>query len=240
MVFADILNRADGRRRRLVFYNVEDHERTEQIIDYVGVHNVIIEYSTDDRFPPSSVAIRRGNETLAVDDIEAVATYITAWEAGLAGGDDQPTLFACLDETVFRSSNKRQLVLASRLIETRAATVGHGRLSAGFQQLSLVEPQLSFYNQLPAAVTVSVYGEADWTPPAGATIEAYTPTVASHADYWWVLFDGTDRVEQHAALIAKETSPGEYTGFWTYRQSVVEELRGVVDSLAVRRVTAGD
>jgi len=240
MVFADILDRADSRRRRLVFYNVEDRKRTEAIIDYIGVHDVIIEYSTDERLPPSSVAVRQGNETLALDHIEAVSTYITAWEAGVVSDYGQPTLFAALDETTFRSSNKRQLVLASRLIETRATTVGDGRLSAGFQRLSLVEPQLAFYSQLPESIRVTVYGEADWTPPAGVPIEAYTPTVASHADYWWVIFDGTDHAGQHAALIAKENSPGEYTGFWTYRQSVVEELRGVVDSLPVRRVTTED
>ena len=182
MVFADVLDRVDRRRRRLVFYNVEDHERTEPIIDYVGVHDVIIEYATDERVPPSSTAVRRGNETLVVDDIESVATYITAWEAGLASDHEQPALFATLDETVFGSSNKRQLVLASRVIETRAVTIGHG-------------------------------------------------------DYWWVIFDGTDHAGHHAALIAKEDSPGEYTGFWIYRQSVVDELRGVVDSLGARRVT---
>ena len=48
MGFADILDRADGRRRRLVFYNVEDRKRTEPIIDYVGVHDVIIEYATEE------------------------------------------------------------------------------------------------------------------------------------------------------------------------------------------------
>ena len=84
MGFEEVLDRVDGRRRRLVFYNVEDHEPTEPIIDYVGVHDVIIEYATDEGVPPSSVAVRRGNETLAVDDIEAVSNYITAWEAGLA------------------------------------------------------------------------------------------------------------------------------------------------------------
>ena len=126
------------------------------------------------------------------------------------------------------------------MIETRAATLGHGRLAAGFQQLSLVEPQLPFYTRLPESVTVSVYGEADWSPPADATIDAYSPTGASHADYWWVIFDGTDCAEHHAALIAKEESPGEYTGFWSYRQSVVDKLRSVVDSLGAHRVTATD
>src|SRR6056297_3042792 len=115
MVFGEILAGIDGRRRRLVFYNVETNaEHCDRIIDYVGVHDVIIEYTTDERFPTSTVTI------------ETVAEYIDAWESNLAGIGDQPALFGALDETLFRSSNKRQLLLASRLIETRAAQVGGG------------------------------------------------------------------------------------------------------------------
>jgi len=238
MVFGGILDGIDGRRRRLVFYNVETSaEHCDRIIDYVGVHDVIIEYTTDERFPESTVAIENGDETLSVDDIETVAEYIDAWESSLTGIGDQPALFGALDETLFRSSNKRQLLLASRLIETRAAQVGDGRLSAGFQRLSLAEPQLSFYTALPSDITVSLYGEPDWTPPADTGIEAYTPMAGTHADYWWVIFDGTAKQSQHAALLAEEQSSGEYTGFWTYRESIVDSLREVVDGLDVRRVT---
>ncbi|MEA1932330.1 MAG: hypothetical protein U9O06_12390 [Euryarchaeota archaeon] len=241
MVFGDILARIEGRRRRLVFYNVETSaDYCDRIIDYVGVHDVVIEYTTDERFPESTVAIENGEETLSNDDIESVAEYIDAWESNLATVGDQPELFGALDETLFRSSNKRQLLLASRLIETRAAQVGSGRLSAGFQQLSLTQPQLSFYTALPADITVSVYGDPDWTPPADTGIEAYAPTDETHGDYWWIIFDGTAKQSQHAALLAEEQSPGEYTGFWTYRESIVESLREVVDGLDVRRVTGGN
>ena len=241
MVFGEILADIDGRRRRLVFYNVEGNtDRCDRIIDYVGVHDVIIQYTTDERFPESTVAIENGEETLSVDNIETVAEYIDAWESSLGGVGDQPALFGALDETLFRSSNKRQLLLASRLIETRAAQVGHGRLSAGFQQLSLAHPQLSLYTALPFDITVTLYGEPDWTPPAGTGIEAYAPTAETHADYWWVLFDGTAEQKQHAALLAEEQSPGKYTGFWTYRESIVDSLREVVDGLDVRRVTSGN
>jgi|GEM_PF-234802 hypothetical protein len=239
MVFGEILAGIEGRRRRLVFYNVEGNtDRCNRIIDYVGVHDVIIEYTTDDRFPESTVAIETGEETLSVDDIETVADYIDAWESELTGIGDQPALFGALDETVFRSSNKRQLLLASRLIETRAAQVGGGRLSAGFQQLSLAQPQLSFYTALPSDITVALYGDPDWTPPADTGIEMYAPTAETHADYWWVIFDGIAQQGQHAALLAEEQSPGEYTGFWTYRKSVVDSLREVVDRLDVRQVTS--
>src|SRR6056297_2612737 len=127
MVFGEILDGIDRRRRRLVFYNVETSaEHCDRIIDYVGVHDLIIEYTTDERVPESTVAIENGGETLSVDDVETVAVYIDAWESGLRDIGDQPALFGALDETLFRSSNKRQLLLASRLIETRAAQVGGG------------------------------------------------------------------------------------------------------------------
>jgi len=239
MVFGEILDGIDRRRRRLVFYNVETSaEHCDRIIDYVGVHDLIIEYTTDERVPESTVAIENGGETLSVDDVETVAVYIDAWESGLRDIGDQPALFGALDETLFRSSNKRQLLLASRLIETRAAQVGGGRLSAGFRRLSLAQPQLSFYTALPSGITVSLYGELNWTPPADAEIEVYEPTTETDADYWWVIFDGIAQQGQHAALLAEQETPGEYTGFWTYHASIVDSLREAVDGLDVRRVTS--
>ena len=69
-----------------------------------------------------------------------------------------------------------------------------------------------------------------------ATLTVYDPDTPSHADYWWVLFDGTDTPTQHAALLAEQTVDGSYTGFWTYRPSLVEEIRAVVDSLDVVQI----
>jgi len=238
MVFTDILGRVEGRRRTLVFYNAEDlSEEIDRIVEYVGAHDVDISYTTDAGMPDSVVVVRDGHRTLSVDKIEAVYEYLVAWESEMAGSDQLPSLFAALDETVFRSKNKRQLVLASRLIENRAATIGDGHLSAGFQQLSRARAQLPFYQNLPPTVTISLYGTPDWTPPADSSIEAYEPAFEDHDDYWWVIYDGTDQPQHHAALLAEEHNPGEYTGFWTYRRSIVEALRRVVDSLDVRRVT---
>ena len=231
MAFDDVLDRVDGRRRRLVFYNAESRDLCERVIDYVGVHDVDIEYVDAVDEPASTVAVLDDNTRLASDDIEAVAAYIDGWETDLSTATPPPSIFDALDETIFRSSNKRQLVLASRLIETRAAQAGEGRLAAGFQRLSLARPQLSFYTSLPSSITVSLYGEPDWLPPVDSGISAYDPATEGHATYWWVLFDGTDHPGQHAALVAKETDTDTYTGFWTYRPSLVEEIREIVDSL---------
>ena len=231
MAFDDVLDRVDGRRRRLVFYNAESRDHCERVVDYVGVHDVEIEYVDEPNEPASTVAVETDDSRLASNDIESVATYIDSWETDLSTDDPVPSVFKALDETIFRSSNKRQLVLASRLIETRAAQAGEGRLAAGFQQLSLARSQLSFYTSLPPSMTVSLYGEPDWLPPADSGISAYDLVVEEYTDYWWVLFDGTDRPRQHAALIAEETDADTYTGFWTYRPSLVERIREIVDSL---------
>jgi len=240
MVFGDILTGVDGRRRRVVFYNAETRsDRCDRIIDSVGVHDIIIEYTTDDRFPEATIAIEDGTERLSVDSIDTVANYIQTCESVVPPLDEQPSLFGALDQTLFRSSTKRHLLVASRLIETQAATVGHGRLSAGFQQLSLAKPQLSVYADLPPDLTISIYGQPDWAPPADTGIEAFDPGVDS-ADYWWVIFDGTDQPSQHAALLAREQSRGEYTGFWTFQSSIIKAMRAVVDGFDARRVTATD
>jgi hypothetical protein len=237
MVFADVFAQVERRRRSVVFYNVEDHDLCERILDYIGAHDVIIDYVVDDEFPESTVVVQHNGETLSVDDAEAVANYIDRWESEMSSGFRPPALFGALDETVFRSSNKHQLLLASRLIESRAAMIGTGRFAAGFQQLSLAQPQLSLYTALPSAVTVSLYGEPDWIPPAETSITAYDPGTESHADYWWLVFDGAKQASQHVALLAEEQSSGEYTGFWTYRRSIIEAIQEVVDSFDARRVT---
>lgn len=236
MVFGDVLSQVDNRRRQLVFYNADRSDHCERVIEYVGAHEVDIEYVDDPTKPDSTVVVRDGETRLASDDIEAVAAYVDSWETDLSAAHSPPAMFAALDETIFRSTNKRQLVLASRLVELRALRAGEGRLAAGFQQLSLARPQQSFYTDLPEAITVSLYGEPDWVPPADSGLTVYDPDTPSHADYWWVLFDGTDTPTQHAALLAEQTVDGSYTGFWTYRPSLVDEIRAVVDSLDVVQI----
>lgn len=242
MVFGDVLGRVGGKRRRLVFYNTDSSDKTdskdscERVVDYVGAHDVDIEYVDDASEPDSTVAIHDGETRLASDDIEQVAAYIDGWETDLSADQSPPSIFEALDETIFRSTNKRQLVLASRLVETRALRAGEGRLAAGFQQLSLARPQLSFYKSLPEPIAVSLYGEPDWLPPADSGLTVYDPNDPNHATYWWVVFDGTDTPNQHAALLAEQTDDGSYTGFWTYRTSLVEEIREAVDSLDATKI----
>ena len=236
MVFGDVLSQVDNRRRQLVFYNADRSDHCERVIEYVGAHEVDIEYVDDPTKPDSTVVVRDGETRLASDDIEAVAAYVDSWETALSAAHSPPAMFAALDETIFRSTNKRQLVLASRLVELRALRAGEGRLAAGFQQLSLARPQQSFYTDLPEAITVSLYGEPDWLPPVDSEISAYDPANVGHASYWWVLFDGTDHPRQHAALVAEETDADSYTGFWTYRPSLVDDIREIVDSLETVQV----
>ena len=236
MVFDDVLDQVDDSRRRLVFYNADQIDPCERVVEYVGVHDVDIEYVSDPTEPDSTVSVQTDETVLASDDIERVAAYIDSWETELSTATRPPSIFEVLDETIFRSSNKRQLVLASRLIETRAAQAGEGRLAAGFQRLSLARPQLSFYESLPASVTVSLYGESDWLPPVESGLTIYALESQQHMDYWWVVFDGTDTPSQHAALVAEETDDGSYTGFWTYRPSLVDEIREIVDGLTATKL----
>lgn len=141
-------------------------------------------------------------------------------------------LFEVLDETVYRSMNRRELLAVSREIEDRAYRVGSGSLKVGFQRLSLFRTQVPTYSRLAAAgVAVDVYGEGDWTPPAipGVTYHASAPGPVG--EYWVVAFDGGTERSQSCALVAREEASG-YSGFWTNDAAVVDRIG--------RRLAAGD
>lgn len=141
------------------------------------------------------------------------------------------TIFEILDDTVFTSMSRRELVTVSREIEDRARRVGSGTLHAGFQSFSVFRPQIPVYRELGSSgVEVHVHGEPDWTPPElpGTTYHARTDGITK---YWLLAFDGGAERTQACGLLAVEESDG-YTGFWTDDESIVTEIeRGVATTV---------
>jgi len=133
-------------------------------------------------------------------------------------------LFDVLDDTVFTSMERRQLLAVSREIEDRAYRVGAGTLRVGFQTLSAFEPQLDVYRHLATTteLDIHIYGSADWTPPEIAGVTYHTVD-DSRARYWVLAFDGGPDDTQASGLVAKERSDG-YDGFWTDDIGMVDEI----------------
>ncbi|MEF8785074.1 MAG: DICT sensory domain-containing protein [Haloarculaceae archaeon] len=134
-------------------------------------------------------------------------------------------LFDLLDDTVFDSLDRRQLLGASREIEDRAFRVGHGTLRVSFQSLSIFESQVSVYRHLASetALDVHVYGTADWDPPEIAGITYHRSDAATVEQFWALAFDGGGDQTQACGLVARERD-GEYTGFWTYDPEIVSRI----------------
>lgn len=135
-------------------------------------------------------------------------------------------LFELLENTVFSSLDRRQLLGTSREIEDRAFRVGRGTLRASFQSFSAFEAQTDVYRHLATetALDIHVYGEDDWTPPDIDGVTYHPSTAETVERFWVVAFDGGGEEMQACALVARQEGDGEYAGVWTYEPDTVEEI----------------
>jgi len=131
-----------------------------------------------------------------------------------------------LDDTLFRSTNRRQLLATSREIEDLAWRRASGRLHAGFQSLTAFRDQLSVYQQLAAHsdLDVHVYGHPEWSPPDVDGLTVHAESNDEIGDVWFVTYDGDGDDDDKCALLAEQRESSLYDGFWTYDSATVDEL----------------
>jgi hypothetical protein len=142
-------------------------------------------------------------------------------------------LFDVLDDTVFSSLDRRQLLGASREIEDRAFRVGHGVLRVSFQRFSAFDAQTDVYRQLAgkAGLDVHAYGSVpDRDPPDIDGLSYHASTDPSVERYWALAFDGGINEQQACGLLAREHDD-TYTGFWTYDPGIVGTILDELESL---------
>lgn len=150
-------------------------------------------------------------------------------------------LFEVLDETVYTSMARRELLAVSREIEDRAGRLGTGSLHVSFQRLSVFRTQLPAYSKLAeTGVAIHVYGEDDWMPPAIPGVVYHPESAGSMGEYWVVAFDGGDDPTQSCALVAREEADG-YRGFWTNDEEMVARIRRRLETVDPdQSLTEGD
>lgn len=131
-----------------------------------------------------------------------------------------------LDDTLFRSTNRRQLLATSREIEDLAWRRGEGRLHVGFQSLTALSAQISVYRQLATHtdLDVHVYGRPEWTPPDIDGLTVHAESNDEIVDVWFVAYDGDGDDDAKCAIVAEQQGPATYDGFWTYDPATVDEL----------------
>ncbi|WP_168191200.1 DICT sensory domain-containing protein [Haloprofundus sp. MHR1] len=141
-------------------------------------------------------------------------------------------LFEILDNAVFASFDKRQMVAASREIEERAWRVGHGTLRCGFQSADALRKQRTVYSRLvdETDLEVHVYVAGDRGPTTVDGVRFHLESTAEIGRTWFVVFDGSTYTKVACGLIAEEVEDGLFRGFWTYDGEFVDEILSYLTS----------
>lgn len=235
MTFEDILTDVERRRQTLVVYSSVD---SPEIIDRFTFRNVTVEHrSLPGETAQGFVVVRDGEfvGSIGLEELQLLLEppFAPPWDETVIG-EAYRALYELLDDSLFTSLERRQLLGASREIENRAWNVGSGTLRAGFQRFSAVEAQLPVYTRLAREtdLEIHVYSEDEWKP-------ASSPGFAYHGDshedigrFWFLSFDGAGDDRQMGALLAEERTAGEFFGFWTYDPELVAELSRTVQEMS--------
>ncbi|WP_306057351.1 DICT sensory domain-containing protein [Natronococcus wangiae] len=246
MTLREFLDRFERTRRTITVYApVPQPDIVEQFeIRTVSVtHTPLPKVARDEGF----LVIRDEDGFAASIGIEEVREFLEPpiyrpWDEAFADAEYR-ILLEILDDTVWYSLERRQLLATSREIENRAWRVGEGTLHVGFQRLSLLRHQLPIYERLAEEtdLEIHVYGGADDSSanPDGMTIHVVDgadergdddgsddsgPDGDEIGDFWLLAFDGGGDERQACALLAEERNPDEFAGFWTYDPAVVDEI----------------
>ncbi|MCU4741760.1 DICT sensory domain-containing protein [Natronoglomus mannanivorans] len=235
MTFEKILTDVEDRRRRLVVYSSVDDP---DIVDQFTVRNVSIERRSLPGETAQGFVVVRDDEFVGSIGLEELRLLMEPplappWDENVIG-EAYRALYELLDDTLFVSLERRQLLGASRELENRAWNVGSGTLRAGFQRFSALETQLPVYTRLArdTDLEIHVYSEDEWQPTSEP---GFTYHGEAHDDigrFWFLSFDGDGDDRQMGALLAEERTPDEFFGFWTYDPALVTELSQIVEEMA--------
>ncbi|SDM46240.1 Diguanylate Cyclase and Two-component system sensory domain-containing protein [Halogranum gelatinilyticum] len=218
-------------RRTLAVHNPDRSVDLEPIRSLLSAHGIQLSVvETAAATPPGFCVLYDDEGVLATTTLAELDQY-TELEASLAG-DTVPSVLSAVDPetTILFEESIPKLASISRELEAIAWRDGGGRLVVGFQELSTFRKQSrtqEVYDELVrAGLDVTVCGYPDVTVD-DSLVSIYEDHEKQFADYWFVLFDGSER---KGALIARETEPDTFTGLWTRNGPVVEELFAMLES----------
>ncbi|WP_434522599.1 DICT sensory domain-containing protein [Halorubrum sp. AS12] len=131
-----------------------------------------------------------------------------------------------LDETMFTSYSREDMVAASREIEDRAWRVGDGELHAGFQTLDVLTGEADTYDLLgeKERLDVHAYAADEGDAPDVEHYAVHVGETAEIRETWFVAYDGGGYEDAKCALLAEERAPGEFYGFWSYDPETVDYI----------------
>lgn len=204
----------------------------ERIGTLLAVQNaVVVEDTTASGEPTDFGVLHDGGRVLEMATVGELRDRCDVRTA--IDGTRPPQVFEELDgeTTTARSKSRREMVRISREFEQRAWREREGRLVSGFQELSRlsVSPRTRHvYDRLAGTgvdVTVVGYPDVDLPDPPFSVVE---DAAGDLRDYWFLFYDGGGADDRKATLVAEETEPGSFTGFWTVDPETVDDLFDLV------------
>ena len=237
----EALAEVEGRRKRLEVYT-DDGTVAGELRRQFAVYNVDVGHRFRGRDGDGGFLVVRGGDgafrgAVGLNHLEAILspTVHPPWTID-SESVDVAELFDFLENTVFASYDRRQLLGATREFEGRAWRVGAGRLYAGFQRREALVAQRAVYERLAArgSLSVTAFVADEWTDVVEDIAGVRTVDGGRNgvAEFWFVVFDGDGSDLRKCALVAEERSPGMYAGFWTYDPATVDGLVANLESLA--------
>lgn len=159
----------------------------------VSVHHTPLPSDTEEGF----IIVRDANGgflgSLGLDTFEAMLSPEIQPPWVLAESDTEyAEIFDFLDNTVFSSYNRRQMLVAAREIEERAWRLGIGRLYTGFQDAAALQAQTDVYERLEdhEELSIQLYLSAEWEVDVSERLSVHAESTDEIGAFWFVIYDG--------------------------------------------------
>jgi DICT domain-containing protein len=226
MSLTELIEGVEAHEKTLRVFNA-DPDVVDTLAAQFGDRNLTVTAETTSSGGPEAFVV------LSQDDAFVTAASVASvladetraeTEPGFAADSYRPILDH-LDETLFTSYDTQQMIAASREIEDRAWRMGKGALHAGFQTLSILEPQMDVYTRLAEneRLDVHAYASPDTDVPKHDTdLTIHVERSDEIRRSWFVVYDGAGIDVNKCALLAEERAPRTFYGFWTYDPDTVD------------------
>ena len=239
MSLIELIAGVEGHEATLTVYNA-DTAATDALRDHFADRNIQIVDEQSPAGPEAFTVLSRDSEFVTAVTVNELLPDNRPTDSDSEGVDRDSEsqhngtrrvggpVLDHLDETMFTSYSRADMVAASREIEDRAWRVGNGELHAGFQTLDVLTGETDTYDVLGEKTDLDVHAYAadEGNQP---DVEHYTVHVGRTAEIretWFVAYDGDGLNEAKCALLAEERAPGDFYGFWSYDPETVDDIIG--------------
>lgn len=228
MALSTFVDEIERRRKTIAVYSSSD---PDWVADQFATRNVAVDYRPLPAHAGVGFAIVRDDGGFVASiGLPVLQTLLSP--PLRRPGEDPPEaatyreLFELLDETMFTTFDRRQLLGTAREIEDRAFRVGRGTLRVGFQRPEAMHAQEPVYGYLAAETDLDVhlYVRSEWMPSTHLALTVHAESADEIGAFWFLAFDGGDDEMNACALLAEERHPGRYYGFWTYDSRLVSRI----------------